>query len=57
MPENNCEICGHGHETRHCDLHLCGRCDETIDNCDCEDAILEMTAEEWLSARRANQEK
>lgn len=46
-----CELCGHDHETRDCDQGVCGRCDELLDNCDCETPE-ELDAEEWL-ARRA----
>lgn len=42
-----CEICGHDHETRFCDQSLCGRCDQVVDNCDCE-VPDEIDAEEWL---------
>jgi hypothetical protein len=43
-----CDLCQEDHETRDCDLGVCGRCFELLDNCDCEEPI-ELNAAEWLA--------
>lgn len=48
-----CELCGHDHESRHCDQSFCSNCRENVENCDC-DSPNEIDAEEFLESSIRN---
>lgn len=49
--EDECEICGEDHETIHCGETFCGRCYESVENCDCPETE-EIDAAEWVAMGR-----